>query len=173
MSLIHEITVRQMSSMLRNLDRWIEAGIEHAEHKGFDPDTFMEMRLAPDMFPLRRQVQSACDAAKFAATRTAGIEAPKHEDDEKTLADLRARITETLAFMETVTAEKMEGADEREVRLGFLPGKAAKAQHYVVDFAVPNFYFHVVTAYDILRSSGVTLGKRDYIRDFRLYDVED
>lgn len=173
MPFMHDFTVHQMANMLRNLQHWIDKAGEHAERHGFDVEAFVQMRLAPDMFTFGRQVQSACDAAKFAAARSAGVEAPKHEDGETTLTDLRERINSTLAFLETVGPDKLEGAEDREVRLAFMPGKAIKAKDYVADFAQPNFFFHVTTAYAILRSCGVTLGKRDFIRDMRTYDVED
>lgn len=173
MTLMHDFTIHQMSNMLRNLQHWIDKAVEHAEHKGFDANNFVQMRLAPDMFTFGRQVQSACDSAKFAASRSAGIEAPKHEDDETTLDELRARIQSTLQFLESVGPDKLEGSEDREVKLAFMPGKGIKAKHYVADFAQPNFFFHVTTAYAILRSCGVTLGKRDFIRDMRAYDLPE
>ncbi len=169
---LHELSVLQSSKMLRNLDAWLGKAEAHASDKGFEVDVLVNARLAPDQFTLTRQVQSSCDGAKLTAARLAAIEAPKHADDEKTIAELRARIRSTLAFLETVTPDKLQDAPQREIRLPFLAGKASKGQDYYVDFGLPNFYFHVVTAYSILRNNGVDLGKRDYLGDVRLYDVE-
>lgn len=168
---LHDLAVSQTSKILRNLEGWLEKAEAHAKAKGFDVDVLVAARLAPDQFALVRQVQSACDGAKLTAARLAGIEAPKHADDEKTIAELRERIRSTLAFLETVTPEQFEGASEREIRLPFLPGKASKGGDYYVDFAQPNFYFHAVTAYSILRHNGVELSKYDYIGHARMYDV--
>lgn len=169
---LHELTVIQSSKMLNNLDAWLGKAVAYAEARSFEPDVLVQARLYPDQFALARQVQSACDTAKGAAARLAGIEVPSHPDDETTIAQLRERIAKTRSFLETVTAEKFEGAAEREVTLSFLPGQAIKGAHYVVDFVVPNFYFHVTTAYAILRHNGVELGKRDYIGVPRLYPVK-
>lgn len=168
---LHDAAVSQTSKILHNLDGWLEKAEAYATAKGFDVDVLASARLAPDQYPLVRQVQAACDGAKLTAARLAAIEAPKHADEEKTIAELRARIRSTLAFLETVTPEKLEGAEQREIRLPFIPGKASKGADYFVDFAQPNFYFHATTAYAILRHSGVDLGKRDFIGGARMYDV--
>lgn len=168
---LHDASVSQMSKMLRNLQNWLDKAEAHAKAKGFEVDVLATARLAPDQYALVRQIQAACDGAKFTAARLAGIEAPKHPDEEKTIAELRARIRSTLAFLETVTPAQFEGAADREVTLAFLPGKAAKGSDYLVDMGLPNFYFHVTTAYAILRHNGVELGKYDYIGGARLHDI--
>jgi hypothetical protein len=168
---LHDAFVLQTSKMLHNLDGWLDKAEAHAKAKGFEVDVLAVARLAPDQYALVRQIQSACDSAKLGAARLACVEAPKHPDEEKTITELRARVRSTLAFLETITPAKLEGAADRDVLLPFMPGKAAKGSEYVVDFALPNFYFHVTTAYAILRHNGVSLGKYDYIGAARLHDV--
>lgn len=170
MPAMHDFILHKQPQQLDGLDKWIAKAIEHAEAKGFDPDTFVEMRLAPDMFNFGRQVESACDAAKFAAARTSGKEAPKHEDKQTTLAQLRARIKSTLDYLATFKPEDL-GSEDAPVSLPFMEGKVMKAGDYVVDLASPNFAFHLTMAYAILRGCGVTLGKRDYLIEMRTSDA--
>lgn len=170
---IHQLTVFQMSKMLRNLDAWLGKAEAFAEERGFAVDNLIDARLAPDQFPLVRQVQSACDSAKLGVARLAAIEAPSHPDEERTVAELRARIHSTLAFLETVTPAALEGAAEREIRLPWLKGKAVEGGDYLLEFVQPNFYFHLCHAYAILRHNGVAVGKYDYIGGMKVYDVED
>ena len=144
--------------------------IAHAESRSWDPELLLSSRLAPDQYPLLRQVQAACDAAKALAARVAGVDVPSHPDEEKTLAELRERIHKTLAFLETVAPDQLHGGEARELTLPFLGDKRIKGQDYVAEMAVPNFYFHVVTAYSILRHAGVGLGKRDFIGSMKVYD---
>ena len=160
-----------MSKMLRNLDAWLGKAEDHAKAKEFDVDVLVSARLAPDQYALVRQIQASCDSAKFTAARLAGTQAPSHPDEEKTIAELRERIRSTIAYLETVTPEMLEGGADREVRLSFMPGKAIKGGDYLVDLGLPNLYFHVVTAYAILRHNGVPLGKRDFIGHARLFDA--
>lgn len=157
--------VAEMLTMLSNLDRWLGAAAEHANTKKADPDSFVAARLAIDQYPLVKQVQSACDSAKFTAARLCGKEAPAHADDEKTFDELRARVAKVTTYLATFTEKDFEGAEARKVPLPFLPGgkKAALGTDYLVHFAQPNFYFHVTHAYAILRHNGVNLGKMDYI----------
>lgn len=160
---LEEASMKQLAKMLGNLDRWLEMAIEHAKSKPFDPNVLLGARLAPDQFPLYRQVQSACDAAKFAAARLAGKEAPRHEDDEQGFDELRARIREVIDYVSGFTAADFEGAQARVIELPFLEGHTLLGRDYLLEMAQPNFYFHVATAYAILRHNGVPLGKRDYI----------
>jgi uncharacterized protein len=168
---LHDASVSQMSKMLRNLEGWLDKAEAHAKLKGFEVDVLTSARLAPDQYPLVRQIQSACDTAKFTAARLAGVTAPSHPDTETTIAELRQRIRSTLAWLETVTPEQFAGAAEREVTLSFMPGKAMKGADYLVDMALPNFYFHTTTTYAILRHNGVELGKYDFIGHVRLHDA--
>jgi uncharacterized protein len=155
--------VLEMKKLLKNLDGWLEKGVATAAAKKFDPNVLLQSRLAPDMFPLIRQIQTACDHAKFAAARAAGKEAPKHADDEKTIEEARARIATVVSYLETFTKSDFEGVGARTVALPFWEGKSMHALDYLVEYALPNFFFHLTTAYAILRHNGVDVGKRDYI----------
>lgn len=166
---LHDASVFQMSKMLRNLDRWLEKAVSHAESRSFEPNNLVGMRLAPNQFPLGRQVQAACDAAKAGVARLAGVEVPSHPDTETTLEELRGRIEKTLAFLETIGPDKLEGREDAEVVLPFLDDKKMKGADYLYEFAQPNFYFHATTAYAILRHAGVEVGKRDYLGSLKLY----
>lgn len=168
---LHDEIVPPLTKMLGNLDAWLGLAIENAASRSFDPAVLLSARLAPDQFALLRQVQSACDAAKFAAARTAGKAPPRNPDTEQTLAELRARIAATRDYLATLTAADFAGAEERLVPLSFMPGKAMLAGDYLREFALPNFYFHLVTAYAILRHSGVPLGKIPYIGGLTLRDA--
>ncbi|MHB1870278.1 MAG: DUF1993 domain-containing protein [Steroidobacteraceae bacterium] len=153
-----EIGLNALASMLDKAEA-------HAAAKKIDVAILLNMRLFPDMFPFTRQVQIACDAAKNGGARLAGVEPPKHEDTEQTIAELKARITKTIAFVKTLDQDKINGSTERAVI--FPMGRENKAKMRGVDyfnhFVLPNFYFHISTAYGILRHSGVELGKRDYL----------
>lgn len=168
---LYEISVPQFAKMLRNLDKWIDKAVAHAEAKKFDVNQLLNARLVADQYHFTRQVQAACDAAKFAAARLSGKEAPKNPDTEQTVDELRARIRSTLAFLETVTAKDFEGAEQRVVPLSFMPGKGLAGKDYLFEMATPNFYFHITTAYSILRKNGVDVGKSDYIGSLNLRDV--
>jgi uncharacterized protein len=162
--------VPQYAKMLRNLDRWLDKADAHAKAKGFELDTLVHARLAPDQYALDRQIQAACDTAKFSAAYVSGKEPPAHPDTEKTIAELRTRITSCLAFLETITAADVSGAEERRVSPKWMKGQWVKGDEYLVQMSLPNFYFHVTTAYAILRHNGVDLGKRDFIGSLPLRD---
>jgi uncharacterized protein len=132
--------------------------------KKIDPTVLVNARLAPDMFPLSRQVQIACDFAKGASARLAGADIPAYEDNEKTIADLKARIAKTVAFVRTFKAAQIDGSEERDIVLKVAGNPITfKGQFYLVNFAVPNYYFHLSAAYAILRHNGVELGKGDFL----------
>jgi hypothetical protein len=156
-------TITEFAKMLENLDRWLEKAARFAEAKKFEPDVLAQARLAPDQYELVRQVQSACDTAKFAAAYLSGQKAPAHPDTEKTLAELRARIRTCLDYVRSVQPSAYAGAADRRVAPPWLGGKWLRGGDYLTQVAVPNFYFHVTTAYAILRHNGVDLGKMDYI----------
>ncbi len=170
MSLYAE-TVTQMSKMLTNLDRWIDLGVEHATSKKYDPSVLLNARLAPDQYHFIKQVQAACDAAKFAAARLTGKTPPAHPDTEQTLEEVRARIQSVLAYLATFTEADFEAAETRVVPLSFMPGKGMLGSDYLHEMAGPNFYFHVTTAYSILRHNGVPLGKMNYMGGMKLQDL--
>jgi hypothetical protein len=158
-------TVQLFSKMLRNLDRWLVLASEHAAAKPFDVEVLVEARLAPDQYAFARQVQSACDSAKYAAAYLGGKPAPSHPDTEKTMGELRARIATCLGFLETFGKADFNDADERRVAPPWLKGKWLRGADYHAQLAIPNFFFHVTTAYAILRHNGVNLGKMDFIGD--------
>jgi hypothetical protein len=156
-------TIAQFTKMLKNLDQWLQVGTEYAQKKSFDADVLTQARLAPDQYALVQQVQSACDAAKYAAAYLSGQKAPSHPDTEKTVSELRARIQTCVRYLETFKASDFTGAEERRVAPPWMEGNSVSGSQYVTRIAVPNFYFHVTTAYAILRHNGVDLGKRDFI----------
>jgi uncharacterized protein len=150
--------------MLRSLAVLFDKAQAHCEAKKIDPLALTQFRLYPDMFPLTRQVQVACDTAKGAVARLAGIEIPKHEDTEQTFAELKARIAKTVDFIESVSTAKLDGTEEKEIVLKMRAGDMKfSGQQYLLGFAYPNFYFHLTTAYNILRHNGVEIGKRDFL----------
>jgi hypothetical protein len=151
-------------AMLRNLDAILVKALAYAAAKKLAPSVLPAARLFPDMFALVRQVQIACDHAKGASARLAGVEVPKFEDNEATLEELRARVARTIAFVESISAAQFDGAEERDIVLQ-AGGRELrfKGMPYLLGFALPNFYFHLVTAYNILRHNGVDIGKRDYV----------
>jgi hypothetical protein len=155
--------VVQFKKTLGNLDGWLTKAEAHAKAKSFDPNTLLVARLAPDQYPLVRQVQSSCDTAKFFAARTSGKEAPKHPDTEQTVAELHARVAACTSFLATLTDKDFEGSDARRIGLPFLEGKTVSLDDYVHELAVPNFFFHVTHTYAILRHNGVDVGKTDFI----------
>ena len=161
----------QMTKMLKNLRRWLEAGAAHAEAKKFDPEVLLSSLLAPDMFTLAQQVQNASDGVKFLAARLSGTQAPKHPDTEKTLPELFARIDSVVGYVEGFKPEQFEGWQDRTITMAFLPGKGAKAGDWLHEFNLPNTYFHLTSAYAILRHNGVPLGKMDYIGPVTLHDL--
>jgi hypothetical protein len=161
---MYQASAPRFASMLRNLSAMIDKAEAHCAAKKIDPASLTTFRLFPDMFPFTRQVQIACDTAKGATARLAGVEIPKHEDTEQTFADLKSRIAKTVDFVESVSAAKIDGSEEKEVALQMRSGEVRfKGQQYLLGHAYPNFYFHITTAYNILRHNGVELGKRDFI----------
>lgn len=163
---LHAATVPPMRLMLKNLSALIAKAQSHCEARKIDPQALLSARLYPDMFPFKRQVQIATDNAKGAAARLAGVEIPKFDDDEESFADLHARIDKTIAFLDSLAPARFEGAGERPVVLQ-VAGNAipfASGAEYLTTWANPNFFFHVTTAYALLRHGGVDIGKADYLR---------
>ena len=161
---MYEASAPRFASMLRNLDAILAKALEYAVAKKIDPSVLLTARLFPDMLSLLRQVQIASDHAKGAVARLAGVEVPKYEDSEQSFEEIRARLAKTIAFVEAISAGQIDGSEEREISLK-VGGKEMtfKGMPYLVGFALPNFYFHLVTAYNILRHNGLEIGKRDYI----------
>jgi len=166
---IFDATVPQLQKMLHNLDNWLTAAQKHAEAKKFPVDNLISARLAPDQFTLVRQVQTACDNAKFIPGRLTGKEWPAHPDTETTFEQLHARIAAVQGYLETFKPADFAGAEERHITLPWTEGKWMTGTDYVVQFAMPNFYFHTIIAYEILRHNGVELGKREYIGGMPLH----
>jgi uncharacterized protein len=161
--LLYEMTVPPFIQMLENLDRFFVKAVAHAEARRFDAGVLLTSRLAPDQFHLIRQVQIACDAAKLCAARLAGKTAPKHDDGETTLAELQARIRGTVEYLRSFGPSDFEGAAERRITTPRWEGRHLTGWSYATAYALPNFYFHVTTAYSILRHNGVDVGKADYL----------
>ena len=151
--------------MLTNLSHILAKAEQFIEAKKIDPTALTTYRLAPDMFPLTRQVLIACDAVKNGVARISGIEAPKFEDNETTLAQLQERIQNTLAFIATVPASALDGTEDKAITFPAGPGKTRtlSGQDYLTGWMLPNMYFHITTAYAILRHNGVDVGKVDYL----------
>ena len=161
---MYQASAPRFANILRNLSAIIDKADAHCSAKKIDPAALTSYRLYPDMFPFTRQVQIACDTAKGAVARLAGVEIPKHEDTEQTFAELKARIAKTLDFVDSVPAGKIDGSEEKEVVLQMRSGERRfKGLQYLLGHAYPNFYFHVTTAYNILRHNGVEIGKADFI----------
>jgi hypothetical protein len=150
--------------VLSNLSAILEKSTALATAKKFDSSVLVASRLAPDMLPLARQVQIACDTAKKGAARLAGLEAPPFEDNEKTIEELRTRIAKTIDYLKTIPASAFEGAEERDIKVP--AGERTldfKGLGYLQRWILPNLFFHVTTAYNILRHNGVEIGKRDFL----------
>jgi hypothetical protein len=161
---MYQASAPRFARMLRNLATLLDKAQAHAEAKKIEPSALTSYRLYPDMFPLTRQVQIACDQAKGAVARLAGVDIPKHDDTEQSFAELKARIDKTLKFIESVKPAQVDGSEEREVVLKLRAGELKfSGLDYLFGFAYPNFFFHVTTAYNILRHNGVELGKRDFV----------
>ena len=163
-NLMYTLSAPLFIRMLRNLEGVLDKGAAHAAARKIDPAVLVNARLFPDMFPLTAQVRIAGDFAKGAVARLAGSEPPKYEDNEATFDDLKARIAKTIAYVEGFRPEQFDGADTRTVTIKMRgEDKSFDGVTYLANIVLPNFYFHLTTAYDILRHNGVELGKRDFI----------
>ena len=161
---MYSASVPIFTTMLGNLANWLDRAEAYAVEKKFDPAVLLGTRLAPDMLPFTRQVQIACDGAKFCVARLAGIDAPRFEDNEATIADLKNRIAKTLAFVASVTPAQIDGTEEKDITIPRREGNSVmKGEPYLKHFVLPNLFFHVTTAYALLRHNGVPLGKGDYL----------
>ena len=161
---MHSASVPIFVRMLGNLITWLDKAEAHATAKKFEPSVYLTARLSPDMLPLPTQIQIACDAAKFCIARLAGSEGPAFPDDEKTLADLRQRVTKTIDYLKSVPAAQIIGSDAKEISVPRRAGPITMSgEAYLKYFALPNFFFHVTTTYALLRHNGVELGKMDFL----------
>ena len=168
--MLYELTVPSFIKMLGNLSLILDKGAAYAAAKKVDMSVLLNTRLAPDQFSLIRQVQIATDNAKYGAARLTGKDAPKHDDTEKTLEELKARIADVIAYLQTYKESDFADAAGRKVLLPWWKGKHLTGHEYVVQYLIPNFHFHVVTAYSILRANGVDVGKSDYLGPLPLKD---
>jgi len=169
---MYYLAVRQFAKTLKSLDHLLDKATKHAQAKNFDVDNFVNARLFPDMLPFAAQIRIACDIAKTAAASLAGKEPPRHEDNEKTMEELRARIAKCLTYLETFAAADFERTNAKTIiKVPSPKGKAMYAEDYLVGRQLPNFFFHVTTAYNLLRESGVELSKMDYLGALNLIDA--
>lgn len=161
---MYNASVPQLAKMLRNLSGLLDKAAAHCEARKIDPKALLEARLFPDMFPFTKQVQIAADFAKNCAARLAGVEPQRFEDTETSFADLKARIDRTLDYMKQFGADRIDGSEDRTItfKLGGQE-RTFKGHAYLVQFTHPHFYFHVATAYGILRERGVEVGKKDFV----------
>jgi len=161
---MYQASAPRFVNTLKNLSAMLDKAQAHCDAKKIDPLVLTGARLYPDMFAFARQVQVACDTAKGALARLAGAEIPKYEDTEKTFEELKARIAKTVAFIETFKPAQIDGTEDKDYVIKLGPREMQwKGMQYLLGFALPNFYFHAATAYDILRHNGVELVKRDFI----------
>lgn len=169
---MYYLAIRQFTKTLKGLETILDKAAKHAQAKNFSADNFVDLRLAPDMLPFASQIRIACDSAKSSAAMLAGKEPPKHEDNEKTFEELRARVAKVLAYLETFTAADFAKTTEKTVIPVPVPkGKAMYAEEYLFGRQIPNFYFHVTTAYALLRKGGVDIGKMDYLGAINMIDA--
>jgi hypothetical protein len=162
---MYQVSVPVFKQMLGALSAVLAKAEAHAEAKKIVPDALLQARLYPDMFPLLRQVQIACDFAKSVSARIAEVEVPSYEDSEASFPDLQARIAKTLAFIGGLQASQIDGGEERRIvtQGGTPKEKIFSGQSYLLNYGLPHFFFHTTTAYAILRHNGVEVGKKDYI----------
>jgi hypothetical protein len=161
---MHSASVPIFVRMLNNLLGWLDKAQAHAEARKFDAANYLGLRLAPDMLPFTRQIQIACDTAKGCAARLAGVEVPKWEDNEASFDDLRARVRRTLDYVQSFGAAQHDGSEAKEIVLQMRSGEVRfEGEQYLKHFVLPNFFFHLTTAYALLRHAGVEIGKKDYL----------
>jgi hypothetical protein len=159
----HQFTCQQQILTLQNLLGLLDKAKLASESKKFEFAVLFQSRLSPDMFPLIKQIQIACDTAKFNAARLTGKDAPQHPDNEQSLEDAQKRIQSVISFLQSFKEADFKGYEERKITQPRWEGKWMTGRDFLTEYAMPNFFFHVVTAYNILRHNGVDIGKRDYL----------
>ena len=154
-----------LERMLGNLLGWLDKAEAHAQARKFEPNNYLGLRLAPDMLPFSRQIQIASDTAKGCVARLAGVDVPKWDDNETTLAELRARVSKTLDYIKSFSAAQIDGSEGREIKIPTRSGEPLvfSGEAYLKHYALPNLFFHITTAYALLRHAGVAIGKSDYL----------
>jgi hypothetical protein len=161
--MLYDIAITQFTKMLQNLSQILDHAAAHADAKKCEMEVLLNTRLAPDQFCLLRQVQIACDTAKGGAAKLTGKEAPTYEDNELSLVDAKARIDKTISYLQTFAVTDFDGSGERRISQPRWQGKSLSGSEFALQHMIPNLYFHVTTAYAILRANGVAIGKRDYL----------
>lgn len=160
---VYEISTQQFIVSLSGLKHILQKAEIAAKAKKYDTSVLLNTRLFPDMFPLNKQIQTACDAAKFCTSRLTDVSAPAFDDKESTWEDYIQRIDDTIEYLKQLEPEDFKEFEEKEIKFPWNPGQKLKGKDYLIQFALPNFYFHITTAYNILRSSGIELGKADFL----------
>jgi uncharacterized protein len=169
---MYHLAIRQFARTLKNLDAILGKAVAHADAKKFDVNNFCSARIFPDMLPFSVQIRIATDQAKAAAASLSGKEAPKFEDNETTIEELRARVRRCVAFLESFSEQDFARVSATTpIKLVYPPGKALLANDYLFGRQIPNFFFHVSTAYNLLRQGGVEIGKQDYLGALPLQDA--
>ncbi|MBA5635869.1 DUF1993 domain-containing protein [Duganella sp. LX20W] len=164
---MYSASVPVFKQILNSLLAILDKADAHVTEKKIDPQALLQFRLYPDMLPFTRQIQIACDFAKGCSARLGGVDVPAFEDNERSFAELKARITKTLAFIDTVPQDQIAGSEQRAITTG--SGEKTKhftGQTYLLHYALPHFFFHATTAYDILRHNGLEIGKKDFIGSY-------
>lgn len=167
-----DVTVPVFKKNLSIAKALLQKGLEHAQENGMSETAFLDQRLAPDMFPLVKQVQIVTDNAKGATARLANVEIPKLADTETTVAELLARIDTVIAFLDTFTSAQFNEASEQKITLSYIPNMYQTGADYLADYALPNFFFHMSMIYALIRAQGVTIGKMDFLGSLKLHPVE-
>ena len=157
------VFILEMKKLLQGVEGWLDKTVAFAATKKFDANTLLQSRIAPDMFPLVRQIQAVCDGAKYAAARTAQKEPPSHPDTEQTIDELKTRIGAVVSYLDSFKASDFDGANDRMISLPRWEGKSMSAVEYFYQHAQPNFFFHLCMTYALIRHAGVDIGKRDYL----------
>jgi hypothetical protein len=165
---LYDATIPVFTKLLSNVEKWLDKAAAFADAKKFDVEILAVARLAPNQYTFLRQIQAACDQAKYTVAKLTGKDAPSHPDTEKTLAELRQRIHTAVGYLNGFQRDDFNGADERKVSHAWMGSKWVSGGDYLVHFALPNFHFHLTTAYAILRHNGIDVGKMDYIVELPL-----
>ncbi|MEO8057490.1 MAG: DUF1993 domain-containing protein [Burkholderiales bacterium] len=161
---MHSASVPVFVRLFINLGQWLDKAEAHAAAKKFETSVYMSAHFAPDMLPFTRQIQIACDGAKFAVARLAGVESPKFEDNETTFAELRERVRKVMDYVQSVPAALIDGTEDKDIVIPRRDGLITmKGEAYLKHFVLPNFFFHMTTTYALLRHNGVELGKMDFL----------
>jgi len=168
---VYSLVVEQFTRSLEALNGLLAQAEKFAKERNFDANSFLELRLAPDMFNLARQIQICTDISKGAIARLTGKQAPSFEDGKTTFEELRVRIGKTIEFIQSAKSEEFSGFEQKMITFPWYPGKGLEGLDYVTSFALPNFYFHLTTTYNLLRGHGVELGKAHYLGKMNWKDV--